>query len=382
MLVNREVILAAVESTYNVDVAPTAAADAILVENSSWANENVNMVDRPAVRANIGTLKKIYAGALMTISFTCEMKGSGAIDTPPEIGVLLRGCGMGETINASTSVVYAPVSTGHESLTIYYFQDGTLRKLTGAVGNVKFTLASGGKPMAEFTFTGHIKTKLAAAGGSATTLVLPAAFPTTDDVFNGQKVKIISGTGVGEEGTITDYTGSTRTATVSGFSTGPDATSIVSLDNGPIDRAIVTPTYDATSPVPLIAVPFTVDSYGAVIQQIELDMANEISAVPDISSPDGFGQCRITKRDPNGSFDPEAVLVATKDFEGAFKASSALAVDSGTIGDTEGNRMRFQMPAISYREIAPGDRNGVRTYQIGYGAAESSGDDEITATFT
>lgn len=382
LLIKREVILAKVETTDNVDAAPVSTTDAVLVEAPSWANEGTKMVERPAVRASLGRLKNIYAGSLQTVTFSVEIKGSGVIDTPPELGVLLRGCAVAETINAGVSVVYQPASTGHESLTIYYFQDGLLRKLTGAVGTATKTLAAGNKGMTEFTFTGHTKVDGTAAGGGLNTITFPATFPATDDVFNGQKIEATAGTGVGQSGTITDYVGATKVATVTGFTINADATTVFSIDNGPIDRALVTPTFDSTVPVPVIALPFTVGGFGAVIAEISLDIANEVGAVESVRSSDGYGQVRITGRDPNGSFNPEAELVAVKDFEDEFKTSAALAVDTGTIGTVAGNRYRLQMAAISYREVAPGDRNGVRVYDIGYGAADSAGDDEWTLTFS
>lgn len=381
-LVNREVILFKLETNYNIDAAPVGT-DAILVESPSWANDNLKMVERPAIRSSLGKLKKIYAGGLMTVSFSVEIKGSGVAGTAPELGALLRACSIGETVVGGTSVTYAPVSTGQEFGTLYYFQDGLLRKLTGAVGSPKFSVGAGGKGMLEFTFTGHTKMRGTAQAGAAGSITLPANYPAVDGVFNGQKISITSGTGAGQTRTLGVYTGSTKIATVtSNWTVNPDATSVFSLDNGPIDRAIVTPTYDSTVPVPLIAVPFSVGGFGAVIEKFEFEIGNEVSAPPDISAPDGYGQIRITNRDISGSFDPEAVLVATKDFEGDFKASSALALDTGVIGSTAGNRYRLQMPAISYREISPGDRNGIRTYSIGFGAHESATDDEFSLAFT
>jgi hypothetical protein len=37
---------------------------------------------------------------------------------------------------------------------------------------------------------------------------------------------------------------------------------------------------------------------------------------------------------------------------------------------------------VSYREVSRGDRDGIRTIDLTYGAAESSGDDEATLLFT
>jgi len=155
MLVNREVLLAKIEGTYGFDPVPVPASDSILVSALNWNNEGARMNERPAARSSLAPLQHIFGGTLRSISFDAEIKGSGVAGTAPEIGTLLRGCAFAETIVASTSVEYKPASTGHESLTFYYYQDGTLMKLTGSRGSVVFNLEAGKQGMASFTFTGH-----------------------------------------------------------------------------------------------------------------------------------------------------------------------------------------------------------------------------------
>jgi len=175
MLKNREVILAKVESTYNTDSTP-AATDAVLVEALSWANNGLRMVDRPVMRANIGKVKQVYAGRLVDFTFTAEIKGSGAAGTAPELGALFRACGLDETVVASTSVTYAPVSTAHESVTLYMYRDGKRIILTGCRGNVSFAFETGGLGKASFTMTGHVaaETDTAMVTPSYDTTVPPA----------------------------------------------------------------------------------------------------------------------------------------------------------------------------------------------------------------
>lgn len=155
MLKNREVILAKAETTYNTDPTPVAGTNAILVENLGWSFVGSRMVDRPAIRASLGQLKPLYAGSLMQFSFDVEIKGSGAAGTAPELGVLLQGCGMSETVVVSTSVTYKPASTSLKSLTLYFHQDGLLYKLTGARGRLKSMLKVGEVGKFSFEFVGH-----------------------------------------------------------------------------------------------------------------------------------------------------------------------------------------------------------------------------------
>lgn len=167
MITTREVILFKEEVTYNTDPVPTPAANAILVENLNWSNEAARMNERPAVKASFGKLQQVFGGTLRTITFDVEIKGSGVAGTPPEMADLLEACGFAETIVASTSVTYDPASASIKSGTAYYYQDGTLMKLTGARGNVSFSFPVGEIGKASFTMTGH--------ASAVTDVALPAA---------------------------------------------------------------------------------------------------------------------------------------------------------------------------------------------------------------
>lgn len=68
-----------------------------------------------------------------------------------------------------------------------------------------------------------------ARGGASTTIQLATTADPRDDYYNGERIFIVSGRGEGQFRTITDYVGSTRTATVAAWDTTPDTTSLYSL---------------------------------------------------------------------------------------------------------------------------------------------------------
>lgn len=158
MLTTRKVILAKIETTYNTDPTPTANANAILVENLSHSFEGARMAERTPVKPTFAPLKSLFAGSLIGISFDVEIKGSGTAGTAPELGVLLRACGMAETVVAATSVTYAPTSTptAHESATFYLYEDGLRYKCTGARGSFTADLSVAQKGKLSFKFVGHL----------------------------------------------------------------------------------------------------------------------------------------------------------------------------------------------------------------------------------
>lgn len=154
MLIKNEVVLAEIESTYNTDPSPLGT-DAVAFADVNWSNEGLRMVERPVVQQGLDMRQRLHGGQLKTLEFTCELKGSGAAGTAPEYGPLLRACGLGETIVASTSVTYAPVSSSLESCTIYYYEEGVRHILTGCRGTAEFMFEVGDVPKVRFRMTGH-----------------------------------------------------------------------------------------------------------------------------------------------------------------------------------------------------------------------------------
>jgi len=160
MLVNRRVILIKEEATQGVDSVPTNA-DAILVENVAWSHVGNRKVERATIEATFGKRQALYGGTLMQLTFSMEVKGitSGALDftadAPPDIDVPLRICGIAATALVPT-LTYNPVSSGQESATIEFYDDGKLYRLLGCMGDVSGVTKVGDKGMLSFTITGHV----------------------------------------------------------------------------------------------------------------------------------------------------------------------------------------------------------------------------------
>ena len=150
----------------------------------------------------------------------------------------------------------------------------------------------------------------------------------------------------------------------------------------PTDIPLAVPAYDTTEPPAILGAAFTVDGYAGILNALSFDMTNTLSLRPDMNAADGYGEVIITERDVNGTIDPEDVLVATHDFIGNFTSGKSMVLTTGVIGSTAGNRYQIDMPAIYYRDASNGDRDGVDTAELPFGAAESSGDDDFSIIFS
>lgn len=158
---NKAVVLAKIEGGgYGVDATPTGAANAILCEAPE-----IEVLDKALERNNVkstfGAKEKLNIGEGLKLSFTTELRGSGATppSTPPEIGVLFRAAGFTETIVAtvgSECVKYTPHSNtdSGESASMYFYMDGLLHKLLGSRGtgpDLELKVNEYGKAKWEFT---------------------------------------------------------------------------------------------------------------------------------------------------------------------------------------------------------------------------------------
>jgi hypothetical protein len=96
--------------------------------------------------------------------------------------------------------------------------------LTAATHNVA---TSAGRRLRNLEDTEVLVEEATAQGGAAGTITLEAGASALDDFYNMSVLIIVSGTGVGQARTITDYNGTSKVATVcTNWVTTPDATSV------------------------------------------------------------------------------------------------------------------------------------------------------------
>ncbi len=148
------VVLAKIETTYGTDSTPTGAANAIQCSNVEFTPLEADEESRDLVRNNLGAQQVIHIGLRAMISFEVEVAGAGAAGTAPAYGPLLRACAMSETISAGVSVIYNPVDSSEEAVTLWFFIDGQKHAMVGVRGDWGFVLDAKKIPKYKFNFTG------------------------------------------------------------------------------------------------------------------------------------------------------------------------------------------------------------------------------------
>lgn len=167
LLSRKRLILVKAESTYGTDASPVGT-DALLVRNLDITPLSGDLVSRDLIRPYLGNYDQLIARTSVGITFEVELAGSGTAGTAPKYGAILKACGLSETVVASTSVTYAPVSASFSSATIYFNVDGVLHKLTGCRGDMTMSCAVGAIPTLRFNMTGVYNSPTDTAAPSVT----------------------------------------------------------------------------------------------------------------------------------------------------------------------------------------------------------------------
>ena len=167
--VTNTVVLAKIETTYGTDSTPVGGTDAVLLADMAITPLEANNVDRKLVRPFMGASEQLVGTASVKATITVELAGSGTAGTAPAWGRLLRACGMAEA-NLTTPArnEYTPVTTGQQSVSIYYYDDGVLHRMFGCMGNPRFSFKVGERPKLTVDFIGLDGGVSAAANPSAT----------------------------------------------------------------------------------------------------------------------------------------------------------------------------------------------------------------------
>lgn len=144
------------------------------------------------------------------------------------------------------------------------------RVLTGATHNI---VNSAGRRLRQIEAS-FVITSGTAQAGTANTITLAAGESASDNIFDGDRVVIVAGTGVGEHGIVTDYNGTSKVCTMSqNWVITPDVTSEYEL--APADVDIETWQHETVSVSPTTNLPEvdvkSVSDDAAAADNVELD---------------------------------------------------------------------------------------------------------------
>ncbi len=169
------------------------------------------------------------------------------------------------------------------------------------------------------------------------------------------------------------------------FSAGAPATAsfvFTGADFSVEDAAILAGvSYDTTEPKIFSNAAFSIDSYQALIEKLELNINNNMQLRSDVNKQSGYLSAAITGRRPAGSLDPELPLVVQYDIFDKWRSGSEGAL-SLTLGTTAGNIINISAPKCRYSRLSLADRGDIRTLGADFELNRNTGDDELSIVLT
>lgn len=139
---------------------------------------------------------------------------------------------------------------------------------------------------------------------------------------------------------------------------------------------------DSVLPPQLLSAAFSVGGYAPALQSFEIDMGNTLAGRPDMNAASGYRSFMITDGDTRGSFDPEMVKVATKDYYGDWVSGLSGALQIGAFGPAQYNRVQLTAPKLRTTNVQEGEREGQMTLDVSFQLAMDTGDDEFVLEFS
>lgn len=151
--IKKMAILVAIEATTGTIVVPVAA-NAIEVSDVTLTPIEGDEVDQGVIRPYFGASETALVTLYRKVAFSVGFAGVGTAGDLPGWAVLMRACAASVTNTPATETVFAPVTDGIESVSIFATVDGQLYKMAGARGNVKAQVDAKQIPKWQYEFTG------------------------------------------------------------------------------------------------------------------------------------------------------------------------------------------------------------------------------------
>lgn len=144
------------EATYGVDSVPTGAANAVKAFDMSITPLEMSPIQINAMASYFGAAVFLPGAAFSKCTFSVLLAGAGAAATSPAWGAAVVACAMseGSGLVSPARVEYLPVSDLMKSASLYWYDDGLLHKLLGAMGTVTLSAKAGDVAKLTFSFTG------------------------------------------------------------------------------------------------------------------------------------------------------------------------------------------------------------------------------------
>lgn len=364
-----------------------AAADADLTIYNLAVDDQVDIFDLDPHRATLSRLKGIPGLRQRRFSFEVDIKGSGAVATAPSMGKVFKICGYKESAVSSLTIGAITGGPFQHGETITGGTSAATAKVIKRTANGVTTLLikeiTGTFSAGSETITG------ATSGATATETGGAAANKGFDYTMNSVAANVPTATiasyedgkrkqGIGARGNL-------RFQLRNG-QPGRFLVDLTSVLNTTTDVALLTGiAYQATVPVPYLSAGLVMGAFNPLFTSVEIDSGNTVALRENANAVSGLISALITDRNPSGTLDPEAELIATKDWMSELLAATTNYFETTIALATPvpGNKVTIIAPAVQIVSLGDGDRSGIALDQLGlrFPTVTSTGDDELSVLF-
>ena len=136
------------------DATAFTGADAIVAKAVEIEPVVGDRASRELEQAHFGSQEEFILNQHQSMKFGIELAVDGDAGDAPVWATILKSCGFSETTVASTSVTYAPVTTGVVACKVGFQQSGKLHTLAGVKGSMALELTANAIPMLTFSVMG------------------------------------------------------------------------------------------------------------------------------------------------------------------------------------------------------------------------------------
>lgn len=365
-----QTLLAKVEVSEGVDPTPTAASNAIKIENINWT-ETPNVIQSNEHSGALDVSSPLVGGVKTTVTFDVWVKGRATASTAPDLGVLLKGCGMAETVT-STSVPAAPeaLAAGGSTTTAVLGASatGTLSLYNGMPITFSSTVA-GDSFIAAYTaaktatLTDIMSGSLVATSNYVIPLNVVYRFASTSiaslTLWCYRDGKKMMGVGCRGTYTMTWVNGEGIKFSFSFMGVWVQAT----------DTANVSGTFNDTGKIVWRGTSSAVSRMRwnrilAQVRTLTVDAGNTVVHPDNPEGTEGYDPAQITLRNSTFSIDPLETLLATRDIFADMRAGTARILHARA-GSTAGSRVAVTAAAAyATQNNQGGDRDGFSTEAV------------------
>jgi hypothetical protein len=255
---------------------------------------NIEFEERP-IQGSLNYLRGNLGARGATLTFRTEVYGGASNSATPGWGLFLRGCGMAETSGAFAFVngTVGNTSTSQRTLTFGLYEDGKRKRMRGAMGSAVLNFPTGRPAFIEWTFQG-------------------IWIPPDDQTLLG-----------------------------------PTYPSQVPMRSAAIDNATG------------VTISIGNDAWNACFENMTIDFGNEVVLRPCVNPQDasGYATALITNRRVVGEFNPEALLVGTRDYYAAWLAHNTFDLEYKLSDGVSGVNVKLDNAQIE--NLQEGDREGM-----------------------